>query len=172
MMMISHGKSILNIIYKPDFAALFIFRLSTFLYQFILFRPFAYLLTRLNDLFHGVWIGPRVQVDGGLALSHSRGLIVNPTTKIGKNCLILQQVTIGGPNVKIGDNVSINAGAKLISNVRGRKKLIIGNNCIIAAGAVVTKDVPNNSIVAGIPAKIIKSIKDDENWINFSSPNN
>lgn len=86
---------------------------------------------------------------GGMAV------ILHARTKIGKNCIIGSCVTIGGKSgwyevPMIGDNVEIHSGAKIIGPVR------IGNNVIIGANAVVTKDIPDNCVVAGIPAKIIK----------------
>lgn len=83
------------------------------------------------------------------------GVVIHGRAVIGKNCIIGQNVTIGGKSgwfevPCIGDNVEISAGARIIGPVR------IGNNVIIGANAVVVKDVPDNCIVAGIPAKIIK----------------
>ena len=83
------------------------------------------------------------------------GIVVHARTVIGKNCMIGQGVTIGGKSgwyevPVIGDNVEISAGARILGPVH------IGNNVIIGANAVVVKDVPDNCIVAGIPAKIIK----------------
>lgn len=84
------------------------------------------------------------------------GLIIHYKAKIGKNCVISQNVTIGsrGPLPEIGDNVFISPGAKCI----GGK---IGNNVIVGANAVVTKDIPDNCVVAGVPAKIIRSNVDE-----------
>lgn len=83
------------------------------------------------------------------------GVVIHARAVIGNNCLIGQNVTIGGKSgwhevPIIGDNVEISAGARILGPVR------IGNNVIIGANAVVVKDVPDNCIVAGIPAKIIK----------------
>lgn len=86
------------------------------------------------------------------------GIIIHHRAKIGKKCVIHQQVTIGsngrGGVATIGENCFIGAGAKIIGGI------IIGNNVKIGANAVVTKDVPDNCVVVGIPAKIIK--KDGE----------
>lgn len=82
------------------------------------------------------------------------GIIVSYYAHIGKNCTIRQQVTIAqnefnkAPYIK--DNVVIGAGAKIIGDI------VIGNNVIIGANAVVVKDVPDNCVVGGVPAKIIK----------------
>ena len=160
-------KNAFKYIYHPDFRTVFIFRLSQWFYHIRLLRPISYILTMVNDFLHGVWIGPRVEIGAGLFLGHPRGLVMNPSTKIGQYCSILQQVTIGGPNVEIGDFVEINAGSKIISNVRGARQLTVGNHIIVAAGSVVIHDVPDCSIVAGVPARIVKEISEDENWIAF-----
>lgn len=85
------------------------------------------------------------------------GCVVHSWAVIGENCRIFQNVTIGAkwpadhsPDgvPTIGDNVQIGAGAVLIG------KIHIGNNCIVGANAVVTKDVPDNSIAVGVPARI------------------
>ena len=83
------------------------------------------------------------------------GVVIHARAVIGQNSLIGQGVTIGGKSgwwevPVIGDDVEINAGARIIGPVR------IGNNVIIGANAVVVKDVPDNCVVAGVPAHIIK----------------
>jgi serine O-acetyltransferase len=83
------------------------------------------------------------------------GIVIHARTVIGRNCMISQNITIGGKSgwyevPVIGDNVHISAGARILGPIQ------IGNNVIIGANAVVVKDVPNNCIVAGVPAKIIK----------------
>lgn len=160
-------KGWLKYFYYPDARTVIIFRLSQWSYQYKITRPFSYLFTVFNDLIAGVWMGPRVQVGGGLALAHARGLVVNPTAVIGRNCLILQRVTIGGPNVVIGDNVALYANATVVSNVRGRAALHIGNHAIVGAGAVVTRDIPDGSIVAGVPGKVIGRIDREDDWVGF-----
>ncbi|MFK5986452.1 MAG: serine acetyltransferase [Pseudomonadota bacterium] len=89
----------------------------------------------------------------GLFIQHGFATMV-AAKKIGINCWINQQVTIGFTSEMdyptIGDNVTINAGAKVLGNVK------IGNNVIIGANAVVVKDVPENCTVVGVPAYIIR----------------
>ncbi len=160
-----HEKGIGKYFYFPGFRILIIFRLSQLFYINKIFRPLSYILTNLNDFFHGVWIGPKVNIGKGVVLAHPRGLIINPTTVIGEYCSILQQVTIGGPNVIIEDYVQILAGAIIISNDRKSEGLTIGKGAVIAAGAVVVKDVPEYAVVAGVPAKIIGYRKPTDNWL-------
>ncbi len=83
------------------------------------------------------------------------GVVIHARAEIGKNCLIGQNTTIGGRSglyevPKIGNNVEICAGSRVLGPIT------IGNNAIIGANAVVIKDVPENAVVAGVPAKIIK----------------
>ena len=87
------------------------------------------------------------------------GVVLHANTVVGKGCVIGQCVTIGASEgfvsreihkcPVIGDNCYIGAGAKIIGDIR------IGNNCQIGAAAVVLKDVPDNSIVVGIPGTVI-----------------
>lgn len=83
------------------------------------------------------------------------GIVIHGNCEIGEGCVISQNVTLGGTNhkpevPKIGDNVYIGAGAKILGPVK------IGDNVVIGANAVVVRDVPSNTLVVGIPAKVIK----------------
>ena len=92
-------------------------------------------------------------IDESIILPHPMNIVIGRDVIIGKNCTIYQDVTIGQNNEKfpvIGDNVTIYTGAKVIGNIK------VGNNSVIGANAVVIKDVPDNSVVAGVPARVIK----------------
>lgn len=90
----------------------------------------------------------------GLFIQHGFCTIISADS-IGENCWINQQVTIGYANdnincPKIGNNVRITAGAKVLGGV------IIGDNVTVGANAVVVKNVPDNCLVVGVPAYIVK----------------
>lgn len=100
-------------------------------------------------------------IGGGLYIQHGFSTIVS-AKKIGKNCRIYQQVTIGyrrDQNPVLEDNVSVTCGAKVLGGIT------MHSGSLAAAGSVVVKDVPENAIVGGVPAKIL-SYK-DENDLDF-----
>lgn len=94
----------------------------------------------------------------GFRLMHLGSLVrIKKNCRIGKNCTILPGVVIGNKNlngneslVTIGDNCYIGLGAKIFGEVH------IGNNVTIGANTVITKDIPDNAVVGGVPAEIIK----------------
>ena len=97
-------------------------------------------------------------IGGGLYIQHGFATIIS-AEKIGKNCRIYQQVTVGYKGEfapVLEDNVSVTCGAKVLGG------LTMHVNSLAAAGAVVVKDVPENAIVAGVPAKVI-AYKDESN---------
>lgn len=108
----------------------------------------------------GSMISVNSQFDGTPDFPHDiHGIFISHSAKIGKNCTIFHQVTIGSnrlPDSKgkgapiIGDNCYIGAGAKIIGKVR------MGNNCRIGANCVVVKDLPDNSVAVHQPPRIIQ----------------
>ncbi len=99
-------------------------------------------------------IPPSLKIGGGIYAPHAYSTILN-AKRIGDNFHCIQCTTIGKKNGKyptIGNNVTLGCNVVIIGDVN------IGDNVVVGAGSVVTKDIPSNSIVAGVPAKIIKSI--------------
>lgn len=87
---------------------------------------------------------------GGLRIPHLNGIIISPVARVGADCTIFHQVTLGVNGRKsleigpaLGDRVSIGAGAKIIGPVK------IGDDVTVGANAVVTKDVPDGATVVG-----------------------
>jgi serine O-acetyltransferase len=93
------------------------------------------------------------EIGGGLLLTHPQGIVIHPSARIGPNCAIFQQVTIGLGRTgvpRIGGNVDISTGAKIIGNIT------IGDHAIIGANAVVTKDIPTGGVAVGVPARLLR----------------
>jgi serine O-acetyltransferase len=114
-------------------------------------RKWVVLRHRFWSVVTGADIPLGCQIGGGLLIPHPNGIIVHPDARIGVNCLVFQQVTIGtgkGAGVPaIGGHVDIGAGAKILGPVR------IGSHVRIGANAVVVTDVPSGATAVGIPAK-------------------
>lgn len=120
----------------------------------------VYFIKNLLHKRYNIIIGDECLIGENISFPHPQNIVIGSKVKIGDNCIIYQDVTLGQNRKeypKIGDNVIIYAGAKIIGGIT------IGNNVVVGANAVVTKDVLDNSIVAGIPArKIGTRSKEDE----------
>jgi serine O-acetyltransferase len=106
---------------------------------------------RFWSVIGGISIPLRCQIGGGLQMPHTNGIVINVGARIGCNCEIFQQVTIGegkGGCPEIGNNVSIGPGAKILGGVK------IGDDTRIGANALVVRDVPAGSLVLAAPAEI------------------
>lgn len=128
-----------------------------------LFTPFlrrwAVVRHRFWSAVSGADIPLNCQIEGGLLLPHPNGVVIHPSAKIGPNCLIFQQVTLGtrgssGAPVLQG-HVDVGAGAKLLGSIE------IGEYALIGAAAVVLANVPANSVAVGIPAVTSARFKHD-----------
>lgn len=131
----------------------------------ICYWPARLILNRYMFRF-GIFISPATEIGSGFFIIHCGGIIVSEHAKIGKNCNISHEVTLGKGNrgknegfPTLGDNVYIGPGAKIVGAVT------IGNNVAIGANCVVTKDVPDYAVVVGVPGRVI-SDKGSEGYIN------
>lgn len=136
-----------------------LYRLAHSLYKHkIPFLP--QLICRLQQLIFNCYVPYDVEIGEGTQFSYGGiGVLIHSKAKIGKNCIICQGISIGGRSNQnilpvIGDRVYIGPGAKILGNVK------IGDDAVIAPNCVVIKDVPARTIVGGVPAKIIKLIKE------------
>jgi len=96
----------------------------------------------------------RTRVGGGLTLDHAYGIVVHPDAVIGRNCVLIQGVTIGyrsGPisAPTLGDGVSFGANSSALGPIH------IGDGARIGAGAVVLQDVPAGASAVGVPARVV-----------------
>ncbi len=116
----------------------------------------AWMMHRHYTFKFGIQMPLCTPVDGGLSFNHFSCIIINGSTRIGRNCTIFHGVTtalkMGGRNAGVpilGDNCVLGPGCKILGNVT------IGDNVFVGANAVVTHNIESNSVVAGIPAKVI-----------------
>ncbi len=105
----------------------------------------------------GIEIHPGARIGKGLFIDHGMGVVIGETAEIGDNVTLFQGVTLGGTGKEkgkrhptIGNNVVIGTGAKVLGS------FTIGDNVQIGANAVVVREVPANSVVVGVPGRIVK----------------
>lgn len=140
-----------------------IYRLSNYLYKKKI-PILPKILQRIIYILYNAHIPCEATIGDGTLLGYGgMGIVIHTNAKIGRNCMILQQVTIGTsvpffdmkklhPVPIIEDNVYIASGAKVLGGIT------IGTGSVIGANSVVTKDIPPHSLVLGIPGKVIKNI--------------
>lgn len=147
-------KQIRYIIFTPGFQYIYFYRhVQLAKNRFTSF--FWNVFLKLCSFKFGIQIPPETKIAPGFRIVHFGTIVVNPDTIIGKNFNISQGCLIGNASGKkqgtptIGNNVCMNANSIIVGNVK------IGNNVLIAPGAFVNFDVPDNSIVIGNPGKIV-----------------
>ena len=119
-------------------------------------KLFCFFWQKVVETVGGIEVPNRAKIGKGILMTHTNGIVIYIDAVIGNYCNVSQQVTIGiggrGENrgtPKIGDRVFIGPGAKIFGAIT------IGNDVAIGANAVVTKDLPDNAVAVGIPAKVI-----------------
>jgi serine O-acetyltransferase len=109
---------------------------------------------------YGIHLGLKSSIGENLRLPHPQGIIIGEGVKVGNNCTIYHNVTLGkkyGPLAeagypKIGNNVIIYTGAVILGDIT------VGDNSIIGANSIVLDDVDANTVCVGIPAKKVKDL--------------
>jgi len=159
--LIFRNKEILSIIdyihlLNPRLYPVILVRISSSLYEHKL-GFLAKIISMINFTLFGCDIARAAKIDGGLYLPHTSGIVIGEYVTIGKNCVILQGVTLGDrgeeyeiSNPIIGDYVEIGAGVKVLGQIS------IGDFARIGANSVVLNDVPKCGIAVGLPAEVIK----------------
>lgn len=142
---------------KPRFLPVVLCRLATYFYVKHLL-PLAKLVSLVNFILFGIEIALRCEIGKGLYFPHTVGTVIG-ALRIGENAVIYHGVTLGAKTIDIaynedsrpivGSNVVIGSGAKVLGGIS------IGSNVVIGANAVVTKSIPDNVKVGGIPAKVL-----------------
>tara|TARA_B100001121_G_scaffold51706_1_gene45147 strand:- start:251 stop:820 length:570 start_codon:yes stop_codon:yes gene_type:complete len=157
------AKSKLSLILTyPGVKAIFFHRIANF-FAIAKFDLVARIISQLSRFFTGIEIHPKAKIGKNLFIDHGMGVVIGETSEISDNVTIYHNVTLGGTSPSINtneqrnskrhptleENVVVGSGAQILGPV------VIGKNSLIGANAVVTKDVPEKSIMAGNPAKKI-----------------
>jgi len=141
-----------------------IYRVANFLYRKKV-PFFPRILYFIQFLLFNSSVPPSSQIGRGTKFAYSGiGVVIHSRAKIGNNCMIGQGITIGGRSKKfevpvIGNNCYLGAGCRILGDI------VIGDNVIIGPNAVVLENIPSNSIAVGIPAKVIKSNINPEDYV-------
>ena len=146
----------------PGVKALFFHRIANF-FSKAKFDLIARLISQLSRFFTGIEIHPKAEIGKNFFIDHGMGVVIGETSEIGDNVTIYHATTLGGisPSIKSEEQIDVKRHPTLKNNVvvgSGAQVLgpiIVGENAKIGANAVVTKDVPTNAIMVGIPAKNI-----------------
>ena len=167
------AKSKLSIILTyPGAKAVFFHKIANF-FVIAKFHLVARIISQFSRFLTGIEIHPRANIGKNLFIDHGMGVVIGETSEIGDNVTIYHMATLGGispsvnsneqRNVKrhptLKDNVVVGSGAQILGPVT------VGKNAKIGANAVVTKDVPENAVMVGIPAKNVgETSGSDENF--------
>lgn len=145
----------LEVLLYPSFKVMIYYHISHKLYLKGHFFLARYLCERAKRK-TGIEIHPGATIGDDFFIDHGSGVVIGETTIIGNNVTIYHGVTLGGTSLDkvkrhptVMDNVMIGSGAKILGNIT------IGSNTKIGANAVVTTDIPDDSVVVGVPGKCI-----------------
>ena len=144
----------------PGVKAVFFHRIANF-FSIAKFHLVARIISQFSRFLTGIEIHPNAKIGKNLFIDHGMGVVIGETSDIGDNVTIYHMATLGGiapsinsdnqRNVKrhptLKENVVVGSGAQILGPV------IIGKNAKVGANAVVTKDVPENAVMIGIPAR-------------------
>ena len=167
------AKSKLSIILTyPGAKAVFFHKIANF-FAIAKFDLVARIISQFSRFLTGIEIHPKANIGKNLFIDHGMGVVIGETSEIGDNVTIYHMATLGGispsvnsneqRNIKrhptLKDNVVVGSGAQVLGPVT------VGKNAKIGANAVVTKDVPENAVMVGIPAKNVgETSGSDENF--------
>ena len=163
------AKSKLSIILTyPGAKAVFFHKIANF-FAIAKFHLVARIISQFSRFLTGIEIHPKANIGKNLFIDHGMGVVIGETSEIGDNVTIYHMATLGGispsvnsneqRNIKrhptLKDNVVVGSGAQILGPVT------VGKNAKIGANAVVTKDVPENAVMVGIPAKNVGTASEE-----------
>lgn len=153
-------RAIGKVLASPATRAVITFRLSHAIARRPRLLPLAMLLRGRALRRSGAEIHPTAQIGPGLLLQHSSGVVIGGAVRIGRNCRLSQGATLGYSSANsagewaqpvVGDDVTIGAHAVVLGGVR------VGDGAAIGANSVVTSDIEPGTVVAGVPARVIRA---------------
>ena len=163
------AKSKLSVILTyPGVKAMFMHRIANF-FAVAKFDLIARIISQFSRFITGIEIHPKAKIGKNLFIDHGMGVVIGETSIIGDNVTIYHNVTLGGISPSIDsdnqrevkrhptlqDHVVVGSGAQVLGPITVRK------NAKIGANAVVTKDVPENGVMVGIPAKNVGTASEE-----------
>ena len=163
------AKSKLSLILTyPGVKAVFFHRIANFFYL-AKFDLVARFISQFSRFLTGIEIHPGAKIGKNLFIDHGMGVVIGETSEIGNNVTIYHMATLGGiaPSINsnsqrqvkrhptLGDCVVVGSGAQILGPVMD------GANAKVGANAVVTKDVPENAVMVGIPAKNVGTVSEE-----------
>jgi len=135
--------------------AIWVYRLAHRMWSKTVLRGPARMLSQLARFLTGIEIHPGATIGRRFFIDHGMGVVIGETAQIGDDVMLYHGVTLGGRSLKqgkrhptLGNRVTVGAGAKVLG------PLHIGDDSAVGANAVVTQDVPSDSIATGIPAVV------------------
>ena len=166
------AKSKLSVVLTyPGVKAVFFHQIAHF-FCVAKFDLFARIISQFSRFLTGIEIHPKAKIGKNLFIDHGMGVVIGETSEIGDNVTIYHMVTLGGISPSIDssnqrdvkrhptlkNNVVVGSGAQVLGPV------VVGENAKIGANAVVTKDVPANAVMVGIPAKNVGAAPTDKKF--------
>ena len=169
------AKSKISIILTyPGVKAVFFHRIANF-FSVAKLDLIARIISQFSRFMTGIEIHPGAKIGKNLFIDHGMGVVIGETSDIGDNVTIYHMATLGGiaPSIDsdnqrdvkrhptLKDNVVVGSGAQILGPV------VVGKNAKVGANAVVTKDVEENAVMVGIPAKNVGQISKDEKFTPY-----
>ena len=169
------AKSKISIILTyPGVKAVFFHRIANF-FSVAKLDLIARIISQFSRFMTGIEIHPGAKIGKNLFIDHGMGVVIGETSDIGDNVTIYHMATLGGiaPSIDsdnqrdvkrhptLKDNVVVGSGAQILGPV------VIGKNAKVGANAVVTKDVEENAVMVGIPAKNVGQTNKDEKFTPY-----
>ena len=152
----------------PGVKAVFFHRIANF-FSIAKFHLVARIISQFSRFLTGIEIHPNAKIGKNLFIDHGMGVVIGETSDIGDNVTIYHMATLGGiaPSINSDDQINVKRHPTLKENVvvgSGAQILgpvVVGKNAKIGANAVVTKDVPENAVMVGIPAKNVGTASEE-----------